>query len=306
MQTQTKITPFTKEHTVHPDELNMEKNTYWTEYPLWFIKLLGESLNSITPGLKERLRSEEVKTPLFDIYIKHVLPTFMYDNLSVSLELDEINHNDSSVKSSVVFERGEEKIAEGWQRIVFKNAEGHLIAVPDEIAKTVKTVNIIDKNSSDLVIDKNPGKKTFTCIKTVYLHHTNNEGLTSPMVYLNWFGETREAFLLEIMPGFNEQFASGLRILTHDTYLRNYSVGASFNETVSVGISVGEMRSTSAKLLFTFKKADKTLARGWQTVVFFSSQRGKPIRIPVHVLKNSAPYAAKGLNVFKFFSKIEQ
>lgn len=301
----TRIPVFTRFEIIHRSQLNMERNVYWTHFHLWFIDYLEEFLIATAPDLKERFNSDDLQILTLDTYIEHKLSAFLYETLCINLSIGEINIRESFVKILVSFTRGKDKVAEGWQRIKFVDREGKTVEIPNNIIGDREQLCVIDETLNDSVIDKGPSKELFMRQRKVYLSHTDRNGNTYPLVYLIWFAEIREDFLLHIANNFKERFSSGLRILTHDTYLKNYKNTASFNDIVAVDIRVDELRPASAKLLFTQTKEGKKLAEGWQTVVF-ADKEGKIMRIPKDILWNSRNYAIKGLNLLKLLGKIKE
>ncbi|MDP2664063.1 MAG: thioesterase family protein [bacterium] len=111
--------------------------------------------------------------------------------------------------------------------------------------------------------------------------------------YVDWFAKAREVFLMSIFPDFLKIFASGSRIMTHETNLKHMS-SAFFAEEVTLEITMGEVRRTSAKMFATFikKGSGEKIAELWQTLVFADNQ-GKPVPIPQALREAVLKYVAE-------------
>jgi len=281
------VSTYSESITVHDCHTNMEGNAYWTEYHKWFADALEGLFMSIVPDLRERFKANHLKIKLFDTYIKHIASAFFGDTVNVEIEIGQIDTKRSLIEFLVKFTNEENKIATGWQRVSLVDEKGNKIGVPEDVIRLGST-----QSSRKLVgsVRRGKSKKKFEVPKLVSLHHTNTKGETYPTVYLEWLGEAREEFIMDIDPDFIEQFQHGMRTLTHDTYLRHYK-SIFFPDTVTIEIQVGKIRLSSARLLFAFVKDGEVIAEGWQTLVF-ANDKGKPIRIPLNIIRPGLKYLA--------------
>ncbi|MFA5355647.1 MAG: thioesterase family protein, partial [Candidatus Paceibacterota bacterium] len=237
----------------------------------------------------EKIRRGEIKFQILDILVEHKSSLYMADTADFVIDGVAIRPEMFILAISGYFRKKGTEIAEGWQKIILRDIQGNPIDIPEELADS----KMVEELDQDYVERMGTIGKIFSCSKTVSLHNTDVEGKTSVIDYLTWYGEAREKFLLRVMPKFKEAFASGLRILTHDTYIKNYS-SATFNEKVSVRLNVGKVSPASAKLFFAIMQGNEKLAEGWQTLVFSSAQTGKVIRVP-----------EKGLYISPYLNKID-
>lgn len=125
----------------------------------------------------------------------------------------------------------------------------------------------------------------------VSIGDTNMEGNVYWVNYFAWLGKAREVFLISIFPDFLKILASGYNIVTHETNIKHIA-SAFFTEEIILEISMGEVRSTSAKMFVKFqKKTGEKIAEGWQTLVFVDKQ-GDPAFIPAELKEAVLKYVA--------------
>jgi acyl-CoA thioesterase FadM len=132
----------------------------------------------------------------------------------------------------------------------------------------------------------------------VSLSDTNMEGNVYWTHYLDWFGHVREQFLLHVVADFNAKFVEGLRLITHETSLKNL-LPAFFGDKICVKISVAKMkpRAMRARLVFEIcKENGEKLAEGWQEILFAKISENKIpdihdlIEIPEDIKNAVLPY----------------
>lgn len=113
-------------------ETNMEGNVYWATYFDWLGKAREVFLLSLIPNFAE-LFSSGLRIMTHETSIKHISSAFFAEQIILELSLSEIKGVSAKIMVDFIKEASGEKIAEGWQTVVFADAQGKPAPIPQNI-----------------------------------------------------------------------------------------------------------------------------------------------------------------------------
>lgn len=126
-------------------ETNMEGNVYWARYFDWFGKAREVFLLSLVPNFVE-LFSSGLRIVTHETSIKHISSAFFTEEIILELSIGEIKNASAKIMVDFIKKASGEKIAEGWQTIVFADAQGKIMPIPSNIKEAgLKYLNVSSK-----------------------------------------------------------------------------------------------------------------------------------------------------------------
>lgn len=117
-------------------DTNMEGNVYWTNYFEWFGKAREAFLISVFPEFL-KMFSSGARLLTHETNIRHISSAFFTEEIVLEISVGEMRKTSAKVLVDFIKKSTGEKIAEGWQTIVFANAEGRPAPIPSELREAV-------------------------------------------------------------------------------------------------------------------------------------------------------------------------
>ena len=117
-------------------DTNMEQNVYWTNYFKWFGIAREIFLMSIFPDFL-KLFSSGARIITHETNIKHISSAFFADEVILELWMTEVRKTSAKMMVNFVRKSTGEKIAEGWQMLVFADSQGKPALIPPGLKKAV-------------------------------------------------------------------------------------------------------------------------------------------------------------------------
>lgn len=117
-------------------DTNMEGNVYWVNYFTWLGKAREVFLMSVFPDFLQ-LFALGARIMTHETNIRHMSPAFFPEEIVLKISMGEVRG--TSAKMFVEFTRKStgEKIAEGWQILVFADNKGKPAPIPPALREVV-------------------------------------------------------------------------------------------------------------------------------------------------------------------------
>jgi len=117
-------------------DTNMEQNVYWTNYFKWFGIAREIFLMSIFPDFL-KLFSSGARIITHETNIKHISSAFFADEVILELWMTELRKTSAKMMVNFIRKSTDEKIAEGWQILVFADSQGKPALIPPELKEAI-------------------------------------------------------------------------------------------------------------------------------------------------------------------------
>ncbi len=117
-------------------DTNMEGNVYWLNYFAWLGKAREVFLMFIFPNFLQ-LFSSGARIITHETNIKHIAPSFFSEEIVLEISTGEVRNTSTKIFVQFVKKSTGEKIAEGWQTLVFIDKEGKPALWPPKLKEAV-------------------------------------------------------------------------------------------------------------------------------------------------------------------------
>lgn len=118
-------------------DTNMEGNVYWLNYFKWFGIARERFLISVFPDFLKMFASGMATIITHETSIKHIASAFFADEVTLEIWLTDVRKTSARMMVDFVKKSTGEKLAEGWQMLVFGDKQGHPAPLPPELREAV-------------------------------------------------------------------------------------------------------------------------------------------------------------------------